>query len=132
MVGGIGHLGAAALALFREAEILQAESQPQYPLPLQGFRYCDLLLAPAERAAGSAGRPRSQWDRVVVVSALSQSLGFGRSSRLERDDSAPGCLLLRFEIFVNSPQIIAMRLRVFLARLPDFLDNLVFPHGSTP
>ena len=32
---------------------MQAESQPDYPLlySLQGFRYCDLLLAEAERAA---------------------------------------------------------------------------------
>jgi len=46
-----------ALALFREAEVLQAEDDPEYPLlySLRGFRYCDLLLAPAERAVG-AGR----------------------------------------------------------------------------
>ena len=32
---------------------MQAERQPNYPLlySLQGFKYCDLLLAPAERAA---------------------------------------------------------------------------------
>ena len=53
-----------ALARFREAETMQAEWQPGYPLlySLGGFRYCDLLLADAERAAwqvvnraGSAG-----------------------------------------------------------------------------
>jgi hypothetical protein len=39
--------------LFAEAEALQAMRQPDYPLlySLQGFRYCDLLLATAERAA---------------------------------------------------------------------------------
>ena len=44
---------AEAEARFREAEQMQAESQPEYPLlySLQGFRYCDLLLAAAERAA---------------------------------------------------------------------------------
>ncbi|MEW6219216.1 MAG: toll/interleukin-1 receptor domain-containing protein [Thermodesulfobacteriota bacterium] len=44
---------AAALALFREAEDLQAAKQPAYPLlrSLRGFRYCDLLLAEGERAA---------------------------------------------------------------------------------
>ncbi len=43
----------AARAGFTEAEARQAEWQPQYPLlySLQGFRYCDLLLAGAERAA---------------------------------------------------------------------------------
>jgi len=51
----------ATLALFREAEVLQAKWQPQYPLlfSLGGFRYCDLLLAPAERAAGSGRDARA-------------------------------------------------------------------------
>jgi hypothetical protein len=45
-----------AEAGFREAEQMQAERQPQYPLlySLQGFRYCDLLLTEAEREAGKA------------------------------------------------------------------------------
>jgi tetratricopeptide (TPR) repeat protein len=44
---------AAALEAFTEAERLQAEDQAEYPLlySLPGFRYCDLLLAGAERAA---------------------------------------------------------------------------------
>ena len=44
---------ADALALFREAEAMQAERQPEYPLlySLQGFQYCDLLLGDAERMA---------------------------------------------------------------------------------
>lgn len=39
--------------LFREAEQMQAERQPQYPLlySLQGFQYCDLLLSAPERIA---------------------------------------------------------------------------------
>ena len=43
----------ASRTLFAEAEALQAERQPGYPLlySLQGYKYCDLLLAPAERAA---------------------------------------------------------------------------------
>ena len=38
---------------FGEAEAMQAEDSPSYPLlySLRGFRYCDLLLAGAERAA---------------------------------------------------------------------------------
>jgi hypothetical protein len=44
---------AEALALFREAESMQAEWQPYYPLlySFQGFRYCDLLLDESERGA---------------------------------------------------------------------------------
>ncbi len=48
---------AEALELFREAERLQGEWQPRYPrlYSAAGFRYCDLLLAEAERAAGRRG-----------------------------------------------------------------------------
>ncbi len=48
---------AEALALFHAAEGMQAERQPAYPrlYSLPGFRYCDLLLAEAERAAGWEG-----------------------------------------------------------------------------
>ncbi len=43
----------ASRTLFAEAEAMQAESQPGYHLlySLGGYRYCDLLLAAAERAA---------------------------------------------------------------------------------
>jgi tetratricopeptide (TPR) repeat protein len=42
-----------ALVLFREAEAMQVQDQPEYPLlySVSGFLYCDLLLAEAERAA---------------------------------------------------------------------------------
>lgn len=47
-----GH-GTDAEARFREAEQMQAERQPDCPLlyGIAGFRYCDLLLTKAERAA---------------------------------------------------------------------------------
>lgn len=57
---------AAALARFREAEAMQAEQQPAYPLlySVQGFQYCDLLLAGFERAAWQAwGRRRRRGRR---------------------------------------------------------------------
>ena len=46
----------AAAALFAEAEALQKQWQPQFPLlySLQGFQYCELLLAGAERSAWRA------------------------------------------------------------------------------
>ncbi|HEV7487841.1 MAG TPA: hypothetical protein VGQ65_19400 [Thermoanaerobaculia bacterium] len=45
-----------AEARFREAERMQAERQPAYPLlySLAGFLYCDLLLWPGAREAGKA------------------------------------------------------------------------------
>ncbi|HEV7405477.1 MAG TPA: ATP-binding protein, partial [Chthoniobacteraceae bacterium] len=44
---------AEAAARFREAEQMQAEREPAYPMlySVQGFQYCDLLLTEAERAA---------------------------------------------------------------------------------
>ena len=47
---------AEAQARFREAEQMQAERQPDYPLPysFQGFLHCDLLLTDAERGAWEA------------------------------------------------------------------------------
>jgi tetratricopeptide (TPR) repeat protein len=49
----------AARQGFVEAEAMQAKVQPQYPLlySLQGFRYCELLLAPAERASWGGLQP---------------------------------------------------------------------------
>ena len=63
---------AEAEARFREAEQMQAERQPDYPLlySVQGFRYCDLLLAEAERAA---------WRELLRRSAIA-----GRCDALER------------------------------------------------
>jgi len=69
-----------ALEAFAEAERLQAEWQPQYPLlySLWGFRYCDLLLAGAERAAwfgaGDAGAGADP-DRVGVCDAVARRAG---------------------------------------------------------
>ena len=56
-----------AAALFHEAEALQAEDQPEYPLlySQRGFLYCDLLLAEADRAAwqvSCCGGPRPPED----------------------------------------------------------------------
>jgi tetratricopeptide (TPR) repeat protein len=41
--------------IFREAEFLQAELQPEYPhlYSVQGYRYCDLLLSRGEPESGS-------------------------------------------------------------------------------
>ncbi|MCX6028727.1 MAG: hypothetical protein NT169_05420 [Chloroflexi bacterium] len=43
---------AEAAALFREAEVMQAERQPEFPLlySLPGYRYCDLLLGQGQPA----------------------------------------------------------------------------------
>jgi len=66
------HAPSPAETLFREAEQMQLEDQPHYPLlySLPGFRYCELLLAAAERAASqrvlaSGGRQPSEFTGVT-------------------------------------------------------------------
>ena len=54
----------AAEKLFREAERLQQEHQPEYPLlySLQGYQFCDLLLAQGQPAeAQRRGRKFFEW-----------------------------------------------------------------------
>ncbi|MCU1349127.1 MAG: hypothetical protein JWO56_2157 [Acidobacteria bacterium] len=56
-----------AEALFREAEQMQAEGQPAYPLlySLRGFQYCDLLLSAVDREAGKAEGERENEEGLV-------------------------------------------------------------------
>jgi tetratricopeptide (TPR) repeat protein len=79
-----------ARALFEEAERMQADDQPQFPLlySLQGFRYADLILAPAERAA---------WRRILVAlfsenqppgASPRFSVGAGASSSPQEPDAS--------------------------------------------
>jgi hypothetical protein len=65
---------AEAEARFREAEQMQAERQPQYPLlySLTGFRYCDLLLAEAEREAAKAQGEAKQEASLAKCRAVSE------------------------------------------------------------
>jgi Mrp family chromosome partitioning ATPase len=58
-----------AQACFREAEQMHAERQPAYPLmySMAGFRYCDLLLNEAERAAWQMGNAeRGIWNPELI------------------------------------------------------------------
>jgi hypothetical protein len=67
----------SAAGRFAEAEAMQAESQPQYPLlsSLAGFRYCDLLLAGAERAAWGGRAGPTAADLVAVCEAVAGRAG---------------------------------------------------------
>jgi tetratricopeptide (TPR) repeat protein len=69
-----------ARGLFQEAEAIQRMDQPQFDLlrGLAGFRYCDLILAPAERAA---------WN--VVLSCGEKSRGALTTS--ERSEMTEPC-----------------------------------------
>ena len=62
---------AEARALFEQAEAMQTESQPQYPLlySLQGYLYCDLLLA-----AGEAEEVRRRATQTIRIAQRNGSL----------------------------------------------------------
>ncbi|MBT8421051.1 MAG: ATP-binding protein, partial [Gammaproteobacteria bacterium] len=72
-----------AMALFIEAEKMQAENQPQYPrlYSLWGFRYADLLLAEAARAARHPNATYS--DRAPLRGADNQNRRTGRVDKAE-------------------------------------------------
>ncbi|HKP03979.1 MAG TPA: toll/interleukin-1 receptor domain-containing protein [Chthoniobacterales bacterium] len=60
---------AGAETQFREAEQMQAERQPSFPVlfSVRGFHYCDLLLAAAERAA---------WQQVLSLNSQPSTINF--------------------------------------------------------
>ncbi|MBX7209997.1 MAG: hypothetical protein K1X78_16890 [Verrucomicrobiaceae bacterium] len=64
---------AEAETRFREAEQMQQEMQPAYPLlySLRGFRYCDLLLAAPERAAWQSSHHAPRDERETAVTGKS-------------------------------------------------------------
>jgi tetratricopeptide (TPR) repeat protein len=63
-----------AEARFREAEQMQAQRQPAYPLPysLQGFRYCDLLLSAVERDAGKTEGDRNKDEGLALCRSVAE------------------------------------------------------------
>ena len=87
-----------ALGRFREAESIQAGSQPQYPLlySLPGYQYCDLLLAEPERAAwrGLLARPVADVRLGSVGPALSaETVDWAAEERLTNLPAEPGAPL---------------------------------------
>jgi len=66
--------GDEADVCFREAEQMQAERQPAYPLlySVWGFRYCDLLLAEAEREAWRPEGERKNDEGLALCRAVAE------------------------------------------------------------
>jgi tetratricopeptide (TPR) repeat protein len=88
----------AAQALFKEAEVMQAEDQPAYPrlYSLRGYQYCDLLLTlgQAEAVRERAGRALkdSMTSRAASASLLDialdhLSLGRAEMALGDRDEA---------------------------------------------
>ena len=64
-----------ARILFQEAERIEAERCPEWPLlpSLRGFNYCDLILAPTERAAWQQELTVTHRDLAAIDSALAEA-----------------------------------------------------------
>jgi len=63
-----------AEARFREAEQMQAERQPEYPLlySVGSFRYCELLLSAVEREGGKAEGERNEDEGVALCRSVAE------------------------------------------------------------
>ncbi|MGZ5460604.1 MAG: hypothetical protein ACXW5J_31020 [Thermoanaerobaculia bacterium] len=85
-----------AEARFREAEQVQAEDQPDYPLlySLPSFRYCDLLLSEAEREARKAEGELNREEGLALCRAVSESA----AQTLKWEEGMRGAPLLDFAL----------------------------------
>jgi len=86
-----------AATRFAEAEAMQAEQQPAYPLlySLPGFRYCDLRLCPAERAA---------WRRMAAPLPAAPLRAEGEA--IQESRAAPGLLRSARNDGVETPEVL--------------------------
>jgi hypothetical protein len=103
----------AAYRGFEEAEVLHAEGQPKYPrlYSLQGFRYCDLLLAGVERAAWNGSMVGDGAKACIQVAERAMQM-------LAWESKMPGAPLLDFALHYLT-----------LARCALYADLL---HGCIP
>lgn len=77
-----GHRAEAA-ALFRDSEEMQVEFQPGHPQlhSIQGFRYCDLLMAEGECAAWRQFLAHGEWSSLSIRESALPILGEGAEIR---------------------------------------------------
>lgn len=93
-----------AQQFFVEAEALQARMQPEYPrlYSLQGFRYCDLLLSAAERAAWASGnpaKPEHTQTCAAVIERATQTLAWAEPHEFLLDIALDHLTLVRAALF---------------------------------
>lgn len=94
---------AAALALFREAEQLLQEHQPEYPriYSLSGFRYCDLLLSQGSTAEVlERAEQTSEWAKqyLGLLDVALDQLTLGRAHLQRAVEEAPSNLTLSWKV----------------------------------
>jgi tetratricopeptide (TPR) repeat protein len=94
-----------AEARFREAEQMQAEHQPEYPLlySLWGYRYCEYLLAEAERESGKVEAATNDQPLLAACRAVTeratQTLKWGTSQNWLLDIALDQLTLGRAALF---------------------------------
>jgi len=94
----------AARRDFAEAETMQAERQPDYPLlyALQGFQYCELLLAEAERAAwGGWIAEKSSEGCAQVAKRAAQTLKWVEAENFPLDVALDRLTLARCALYAD-------------------------------
>ena len=113
-------LDQSAHALFAEAERLQAERQPEFPLlySVAGFQYADLLLAPAERAAWLA--------TLTVASASDVALDCGSKLPQSKEEALAACA----EATRRATQTLEWAKTYHLSLLDIALDHLTLARAA--
>lgn len=88
---------------FTEAEAMQAERQPEYPLlyALQGFQYCELLLAEAERAAWYGPAAEGSEACAQVAQRAAQTLTWVEAENFPLDIALDHLTLARCALYAD-------------------------------
>lgn len=95
-----------AMRYFAEAEAMQAEVQPQFPIlySTRGFMYCDLLLAGVERAAWREGAAGLTWNRDEVERRAKQTLQWAETDESHSDIALDHLTLARCALYAGCLQ----------------------------
>ena len=135
-----------AAKLFATAETMQRENQPQYPLlySVQGFQYCDLLLADAERAAwrewisrrASAPVPSKKKDREPGANAsqlIDEDTAIAACDEVERRGAQALEIVLngsRTVLDIALNHLTLARVSLYLCLLSAAEDESAFQHAN--
>ncbi|HEY6874568.1 MAG TPA: hypothetical protein VI298_17750 [Geobacteraceae bacterium] len=89
-----------SMALFHQAEEMQAKNQPNYPLlySVSGFLYCELLLADSERAAWRMFLKMEIENRKLELASICREVERRATKTLEWEEGMKGAPLLDFAL----------------------------------
>ncbi len=122
-----------AKRLFQEAERMQKERQPEYPLlySLQGFQYCDLLLGQGRHEEVRDRAPRTlEWEQGRLLDIALDRLSLGRVGLLEGDFTPAARYLEQAVTGLRQAGAQEFIPRGFLARASLYRLRGDFPHAQ--